>query len=90
VAQYWSRRGHKLVPRRSSPQLVRAESLFSIKDAAASTACQTKKRGDAGRVLHVEQRGAMAGSAVPYHAFEEELAERPELIEAGSGPLDHA
>ena len=30
------------------------------------------------------------GSAVPHHAFEEEVAERPELVEAGSGTLYHA
>jgi fatty-acyl-CoA synthase len=51
---------------------------------------QTQERGDARRVLHVEQGGAMGASAVPYHPFEEELAERPELVEAGSGTLDHA
>jgi acyl-CoA synthetase (AMP-forming)/AMP-acid ligase II len=51
---------------------------------------QTQERGDAGRVLHVEQGGAVGGSAVPHHAFEEELAERPELVEAGSGTLYHA
>ena len=32
----------------------------------------------------------MGGSAVPHHAFEEEVAERPELVEAGSGTLYHA
>jgi hypothetical protein len=44
---YWSRRGHKLVPRRSSPWLVRGGVSFSIKDAAASTVvCSRPVRGE--------------------------------------------
>ena len=48
------------------------------------------KSGATPAVCSTSQGGAMGGSAVPHHAFEEELAERPELVEAGSGTLYHA